>query len=124
MKRVAKYIALAGIIGFGLVTSSAAHAAQNSPSCHKVVQALVSEWKASGYSDAINSNANTASGKSETEYLRGQIKQAQADCEAGYQQTALERANSVHAILDEKGISSETANAAMAPSVNNLNKNK
>lgn len=122
MKNFAKSLIVLGVLSFGIVVSAPrANAAQATSSCHAIVNELVNEWRSiDPASDKkttnLQINKKQAASPEEIAYLRGQVKQAQADCDAGYQQTALDRANSVHALLDENGgLSPEVANAALAP---------
>lgn len=95
---------------------------QDKKVCAQVVQSLKNEWKAVGYQTPSKPTAMRVEGKlghentaGQIAYMQNEIKKADADCQAGNQQAALQRVASVHDLLDAHGISPETANAAMAP---------
>ena len=122
MKRIVKSLAIAALFGFGLIAVTSAQAAEKTPACQQVVQSLKNEWKAIDFPANSKQTNLHVSGKyghehtpAQIAYMKGEIKQADADCKAGYQQTSIQRANSVLALLGTSGDAGETANAAMYP---------
>ena len=120
----AKRAVLLSFVGFGLMAfASIAHAVPAAPAdkaCNQVVQSIKNEWKAVDFATPSKPTAMRVEGKmghentaAQVAYMRDQIKLADADCQAGNQQAAVQRVSSIHDMLDSHGISPETANAAM-----------
>lgn len=119
MKTLTKTLVLAAVAVVAFNT--AAHAASTKTACQQVVQNIKGEWKAVDYPTPSKPSAVRVQGKyghensaGQIAYMQEQIKQAEADCNAGKQQAALQRVSSIRDLLDTHGISQETANAAMA----------
>ena len=100
--------------------AAAAPSAPAEQSCTQVVQQMKNEWKAVDFATPSKPSAVRVAGKlghensaAQISYMQGEIKKADADCKAGYQQAALQRVASIRDLLDSRGMSQETASAAM-----------
>jgi hypothetical protein len=97
-------------------------AAPSQKVCDKAIQSLTKEWKTVGYQTPSKPTAMRVVGKNGHEntaaqiaYMKDQIKSAQDDCAAGKDQAALNRIGTVTALMNTRGWSGETANAAIEP---------
>lgn len=105
---------------FGVV-SFAAPVQAKGKACEQVVQSLKSEWDAIGFQTPSKPGAMRVQGKlghensaGQVAFMKAEIKKAEADCAAGKQDQALQRVSSVHSLLNSRGTSPVTANAAMS----------
>ncbi len=126
MKRIMTCLTMIAVLSLGLMTVAHAATAKSAAApknvCAEVVQSMKNEWRVVDFPTASKPSAVRVQGKyghensaAQISYMQNQIKQADADCKAGNQQSALQRVSSIHDLLDAHGISQETANAAMAP---------